>query len=523
MASRHHLGGHRIVISTDEGTGVVRIRAGDLMRLEKQLFQRYPHREWGTFFRFGFRRTAWGIAICYVDGVWPRPGELDRQSELTRFHEDYALRAFHESANTEGLAVGVVHSHPMGYLVRPSELDDDMDLYFAGEFTSFSGGSPYCSLIFERSDRGLSLSGRIYDHGRWLAVEEMICVGDTVGRSRSQLMPRSTDLVEWKGESPTARLQSLMGTTSKQRMLDAIVGVIGNSGTGSPIVEVLARAGVGTFVVIDPQRLSPSNLERLHGSEWRHLRQSPLPFKVELMRDMVHAINPQARVIPLVGNILHPNAVDELARCDIIVGCTDSVHGRVALDELSRHYLVPAIDVGVRMDGADGKVTEQLVHVSGYWPGLPCAFCRGNVDTYQMSCELMSDTERAQRERQAVDAHERGVDADQYWKRTPRQLHTVGYLTTQAGALIAGYVEGALTGSFPMPHHEFQFDVGRPNFGFVAPPLVASNGCNCSSYAGWADAAKPFKNVAIPTHWSRRAVLIPGRLTGPSTSSRESA
>lgn len=523
MAARRRISSERPIFSKDAGTGIVRIRETDLERLEKHLFQRYPHREWGTFFRFGFRRTSWGIVICFVDGLWPRPGELDRQTALTTFHEDYSRHAFHESTNVDGLAIGVAHSHPVGCQVRPSELDDDMDGYFANELASFSGGRPYCSLIFERGDRGLSFSGRIYDRGQWLPVISMISVGDTVRRWRSQLMPAELSVVESSIESPTARLQSLLGAPSARRLRDSTIGVVGNSGTGSPAILVLARAGVGNFVVVDPQRLSPSNLERLQGSQWQHLLRDPLPYKTELMRDMIHSINPNASVVPLVGNVLHANVMDYLLRCDFILGCTDSVHGRVALDELARHYLVPVIDVGVRMDGADGKLVEQLVNLSAYRPGLPCAFCRGSVDPYVMSYELMSEVERCEKEEQAADAAERGVEADQYWKGRPRQLHTVGYLTTTTGAMVAGYVEGALTGSFEMPHHEFQFDMGQTKFGFVAPMLERQSSCGCQSHLGWADAARVFKNVSIPAHWSQRAVLLPSRAELTSVSSRESA
>jgi len=518
MVVRHCVS--RPSVSTDAGTGLVRIRESDLVRLEKHIFQRYPHREWGTFFRFGYRRTSWGIVVCFVDGFWPVPGDLDRQTPLTTFHEGYSRRAFHESANVDGLAVGVMHSHPVDCPVRPSDLDDDMDSYFAEELSSFSGGRPYCSLIFERSDCELSFSGRIYDRGKWLSVSSMISAGDTVNRWRSQLMPAELSVVE--SESPTARIQSLMGAQSQMRLQNSTIGVVGNSGTGSPAVLVLARARVGNFVVVDPQRLSTSNLERLQGSEWQHLSLNPLPYKAALMREMIHSINPDANVVPMVGNVLHPNVIDQLLRCDFILGCTDSVHGRVALDELARHYLVPVIDVGVRMDGTNGTLTEQLVNVAAYRPGLPCAFCRGNVDPYVMNFELMSEFERREKEEQAADAAARGVEADQYWKGRPQQLHTVGYLTTTAGALVAGYVEGALTGSFQMPHPEFQFDIGQPKIGFVAPDLEQLE-CGCQSHLGWADAASPFKNVATPNHWSRRAVLLPSQADLTTACSQESA
>ena len=524
MATRRQLNQTGLFFSKDAGEGLVRIRKEDLLQLEKHLFQRYPNREWGTFFRFGFRRTSWGIAIYFIDGLWPERGDLDRQSELTKFHEDYTRRGFHAANNKNGFAIGVAHSHPVDCPVSPSNLDDDMDSYFAGELASFSNGNPYCSLIFERNDKtGLSFSGRIYDRGHWLPVKSLISIGETVVRKQSQLIPVRLQSTEPYSESTTARVQSVMGDSSKQMLSNATIGVVGCSGTGSPVIEVLARAGVGNFVLVDPDRLSPSNLERMHGSEWRHLQLDTMPHKVTLMQSLIHSINPDANVTPFVGNILHENVVDELVRCDFVVGCTDTVHGRVALEELARHHLVSAIDVGVVMNGNGGKVTDQLINISAFGDGLPCVFCRQTIDTYDMSYELMSEAERDEKERQATEAAGRGDMVDQYWKGSPRQIHTVGYLTTVGGAMIAGYVEGALTGCFGIPHPEMQFDIGRERFGFVAAPVTVNDGCNCQSQFGWGDAAKPFKNVAIPGHWSRRAIQLPSVATSSMFGLPESA
>jgi hypothetical protein len=498
------------------GEGAVRIRDADLDRLERHLFRRYPNREWGTFFRFGYRRTAWGLAVYYVEGLWPRPGELDPQSDLTKFHAEYGRRAFHESKSIEGLAIGVAHSHPVGCATIPSYLDDDMDAYFAKELASFSAGRPYCSLIFERSpDTGLNFSGRIHDRGHWLPVVSLFGVGDQVRQYQSQLHSPGQETIPG-AEATTARLRSLMGAPSAVRLRAATVGVVGCSGTGSPAIESLARAHVGNFVLVDPERLAASNLERVHGSEWKHLDGAEMPYKAALMRDMILAINPNARIEPFVGNVLHSNVMDELVRCDLVLGCTDSVHGRVALDELSRHHLVPVIDVGVRMAGKDGRICEQLIDLTALNPNLPCVFCREKVNTYDMNYELLSDAERNQREQWADEAAQRGEAFDQYWQGRPRQLHTVGYLTTTAGALVGGYALGMLTGAFKMPHADLQFDIGCERFGVVVPPPERSNvECPCRAHIGWGDAAKPFTNVALPKHWASRAVRLHAREGAP--------
>lgn len=510
MAQRSSI--NRVRLTSSPSHSIVRFREIDRNALEKHLFQRYPKREWGTFFRFGWRRTTWGVALFFVDALWPGPGDLDRQTSLTTFTEQYSRRAFEAARNGEGLGVGVIHSHPAGYGVLPSELDDDMDLYFGKELVNFASGAPYASLIFQRSDElGFTFSGRVFDRGEWLPVTEFLTSGDV------RLFRESHDLnggdlevassFEADRHETVARLTSLMGEHSAKRLRSSVVGVVGCSGTGSPAIEVLTRAGVGEFVLVDPDRISKSNLERVHGSYWKHVSGNEFPLKVDLMRQMILEINPSAKVTSFAGNILHENVLDEFIRCDALMTCVDTEHGRVAASDFAKHYLLPSVDLGVRMSGRDGKVTEQIVDLTVFSPERPCAFCGRRIDTAVLAVELMTEEEKERRKQQAYAAIERGANPDHYWRNLPRQLHTVGYLTTAVGGLAAGYLEGWLTGTFTIPHSTMQFDPSKANFGMVTPERTFSVACTCRDKIGWGDAARSYRNISLPSHWSKRAVI----------------
>ena len=506
MAIRRELSGGLTLVG--EGRySLVRIPARDLLKLEKHVYKRYPKREWGTFFDFGYRRTSWGLALSYVDGFWPQVGDMDRQVGLTRFLDQYSRRAFHHAANSP-LGVGVVHSHPEGCGTFPSPTDDDMDDYFAREFAAYGRGKPYCSLVLQRNSNGeFTFTGRVYDRGEWFPVEKLLNIGETVELFTSQATKREP-IPDADVDTAHARLISLLGLPSAVRMRNATIGFIGCSGTGSPAAHVVARAGAGNFVLVDPQRLEDSNLERLHGSFWEHLELESKPYKAELVTALINAINPKANITALVGNILHDNVLDELLRCDLLVGCADTQHARAKLSDLAHHYLLPSIDLGVLMEGENWKVSSQVCDIMIYSPELPCAFCSERIDGVELSYELMSDEERVRLQLEAKEAAERGDDPDQYWRHRPRQLHTVGYLTTMLGSIGAGYAEGILTGTFHPPHTWFQFDTGKERFGFVSPPRAFLKGCSCAEHVGWADAAAPFRNVVPPDHWTKRAVLL---------------
>ncbi len=505
MAVRRELSG--LLLVEDSRHSILRVRSGGLAALEKHVYQRYPQREWGTFFEFGYRRTPWGLALSYVDGFWPELGDMDRQVGLTRFLDRYSRRAFHHTAAIP-LAIGVVHSHPQRSRTYPSSVDDDMDSYFAREFGAYGNGKPYCSLILQRNpETGFSFTGRVYDRGEWFPIEKLLTVGEQVDLFTSEAdepaSMRSSAL-----EGPRARLVSVLGQPSATRLDRSTAGIIGNSGTGSPAAHVLARAGVGNFVLVDPKRFADSNLERLHGSRFAHIDHEPSPYKVELVADLIKSINPNASITTLAGDILHDNVIDELLCCDLLLGCTDTQHGRAKLSDLAQHYLLPSLDLGVLMQGENGRLTSQVADIIIYSPDYPCAFCCGRIDGIELSNELMSEEERRKRLIEAKEAAERGDNPDQYYNQRPRQLHTVGYLTTMLGALGAGYAEGLLTGTFGPPHSWFQFDIGRERLGVVPPPRVRDVNCNCTQHLGWADLAKPYGNVAKPAHWSSKGILL---------------
>lgn len=480
-------------------SALLRITEPARLTLEKLVFRRYPDREWGAFFRFGYRRTRWGLAVSFVDLLPPGPGDLDRNSPIVSFHPDYISRMLDELEATP-LGIGVVHSHPQGVGVGQSGSDDDMDLYYPRLFTPYGSPRPYVSVIVSRTAGGdLSFGGRAFDDNEWMSIDTLFTAGRKLDAIRSRLLPPIQASNEDASAAITARWDALTGRPVSRRLRSAIVGIVGCSGTGSPTVEMLSRAQVGEFVLVDEQRGALSNLERMHGSRFTDLSSSS-PYKVELMARLIGEVNPSAKVTMLVGNALDDRVIDELLRCDVVLGCTDTLHGRAALGDLAALYLVPVIDVGVRPHGDSGKVTAQLIDITRLGPGDPCPFCLGRIDANALSAELMPEHERQERREAAAAAIRRGEDGTAYWGGDAPPLPTVGYLTTAAGSLVAGYALNWLLGTAEMPHGHFQFDIGAPEFAFVADTTKRRATCSCTLHQGYGDVGD--RSVTMPRHFA---------------------
>jgi hypothetical protein len=463
----------------------VRISTSVSAALAAEIFRRYPRREWGTFLECGWTEADGELVITIQSFRQPRPGDLDVNLAIfgvnSVFTERVAL-----AAEQSDLAVGVVHSHPQDYPCFPSALDDDMDAYFSKYFASFAPNRPYVSVIFSKSADGtLHFSGRVWWRDKWLVADKVSLVGQNLKRvwSDNIVLPAPPGTILAR----LGRLQDGLGKIAATRLWNATVAVIGASGTGSPLIHSLARSCVGRIIIIEPQALDYSNAERIHGVLETDLSQVPPPSKASISRRLVEGINSEIEVITYMGNARDPKAQALLAIADVILGCTDTEHGRLLVSDLATRLLIPAIQINVAMEtNIHGNLTGEIVHFTKYGPGLPCAYCRCQIDVQLLSQELMHPKERAARQADAAAAPGAG-----YWKREP-VIATIGSLTTFAAELATNAVVGLLSESYTLPFTFLELNLLAPRLGAVEAEYGPLKFCQCTVREGLASQAEPW-------------------------------
>ena len=99
-------------------------------------------------------------------------------------------------------------------------------------------------------------------------------------------------------ESRTGRLERLLGGEGVGKLAQSRIMVIGIGGVGSNCV--VARGGIGSLVIVDADRVQESNINR-QAIAFESTIGKP---KVEVMRNMIADINPQAHVEILERRIL---------------------------------------------------------------------------------------------------------------------------------------------------------------------------------------------------------------------------
>lgn len=120
-----------------------------------------------------------------------------------------------------------------------------------------------------------------------------------------------------------------VGLGGQRALRAARVMVVGLGGLGCSVVQYLAAAGVGNFVLVDADRVSLSNLQR----QILFTQTDIGRFKVEVAKGWIEKQNPQILVEAYTEMLSAENANAYLALADIVVDCTDNFAARYLIND----------------------------------------------------------------------------------------------------------------------------------------------------------------------------------------------
>jgi hypothetical protein len=253
------------------------------------------------------------------------------------------------AASSRGLSVVKLHSHT-GDFRRFSRIDDASDVrLFVGIHAWFDTPLPHVSVVM--MDDG-SMFGRVVcDDGTFHPLHAVATVGEDLRLYHNQI--GSEPLLPNVGRDTPA-----FGRAMVANLRRVSVAVIGCSGTGSIVVEQLARLGVGRLILIDPEVVETKNLNRIVNTTEADAAAGTA--KVDVARRAVEAIGFGTVVETHATNLVSRAAVQAVAGCDVVVGCVDSAEARDVLGRISTYYLLPYIDVGVGIIATPDGVVDEI-------------------------------------------------------------------------------------------------------------------------------------------------------------------
>ncbi|MCZ7547627.1 MAG: ThiF family adenylyltransferase [Anaerolineales bacterium] len=328
-----------------------------------------------------------------VDILVRRPIAVPKRMMLVQneYHLEMAPQAINglvALCEANQLGAVICHSHLDGLRYSPS--DDYGEYRIANTLRQFiPQKAPIASLLFTPD----KVTGRIWLPGNSqpTSLDEIIVVGHYVHKIELRNVgrrPAKLDLYD--------RQVRTFGESGQVAISHAKVGIIGVGGTGSPVAEQLTRLGVSDFVLIDPDKFSPTNLSRVYGTYYRSAKKSKSfsEYKVNLIASNLKKINPDAQIRAVSKNVVLTKVASCLLDRDILFLCTDEHWGRSIVNQIVYQYLIPAINLGVRITSEGGVISHAVGAVDVLRPDKPCLWCKQFLRSERIAAESLPLEER---------------------------------------------------------------------------------------------------------------------------------
>lgn len=259
-------------------------------------------------------------------------------------------------ANRRSLAILKIHSHPTGY-EKFSSTDDASDYeLFSSIFGWMDDDHPHASAVMLPSGE---IFGRVFQPDLQSTPFHKVSV---VGNEITTWFQDKRFLKNEEFELRTIQAFG-EGTTNKLKRLK--IAVVGCSGTGSPTIELLARLGVGELVLIDPDVVEKKNLNRIFNSTMNDALTSA--YKVDVLKRAIDEIDIGTKITTYTSNVYENRILlDDLASCDVIFGCVDSIDGRHLMNLISTFFVIPYFDMGVKLTSDNRGGIDQIMGTAHY-------------------------------------------------------------------------------------------------------------------------------------------------------------
>ncbi len=178
----------------------------------------------------------------------------------------------------------------------------------------------------------------------------------------------------------TDRTRLLIGDAGIEKLKNSCVAVFGIGGVGSFATEALARAGVGTLVLVDSDKVNVTNINRQSVASFSTIGK----YKVDVMKFRLLDINPELRVYAFRQFVLPDNRDDlfvdiawEIAQdgsdhIDFIADCIDTVSGKLALIEYAKEHGIPVIS----SMGTGNKLRPEMLELADISETSVCPLSR---------------------------------------------------------------------------------------------------------------------------------------------------
>jgi len=373
----------------------LRISAADWDRLRKHCapsFRGKRDTEYGAIGLLGKRTVAGRLSELIVARIlWPEPGDVITHPHCALTFSSRYMRRAHMAMRKEGLCgLLTVHTHPMSdEYVDFSCYDNEQDPLLMENLVDLWPDTWLSSVVLGAQCQ----KGRLWvsrQQPAWLTT--LVSVGESLrylplDGQPAPAAPAPSEIFD--------RAMALTGSGALAQLGRRTAAVVGASGTGSLMCELLVRGGAKRIITIDHDVVKDANLNRiLYATKDDARLRRP---KVEVLKRGIEGLGLGCEVVAVVGSILDSDVMKQLNEADFIFGCVDRDFPRMLLCQYAYQYRVPYIDVGAEIGGDSEGIVSTDARANYIAPGRWCLRCTGLINARRLAFESLTGPERKRR------------------------------------------------------------------------------------------------------------------------------
>ena len=158
-------------------------------------------------------------------------------------------------------------------------------------------------------------------------------------------------------EKFTSRTELLIGKQGIKKLQNSKVAIFGLGGVGSYVVEGLSRAGVGNFILVDNDKINPSNINRQIIATTKTVGKP----KVIVEKERILEINPEAN-IEIIEEFFTKDSKEIFDNTfSYIIDAIDTISSKIELIVRANKLNIPIIScmgTGNKLDPTKFEITD---------------------------------------------------------------------------------------------------------------------------------------------------------------------
>lgn len=156
-----------------------------------------------------------------------------------------------------------------------------------------------------------------------------------------------------------------VGGIGQRKLAQSVVALVGAGGIGSPALQYLAAAGIGTIRLIDDDQVALSNLQRQILFGTADIGRA----KVAVAAEAATRLNPDVHIETHALRIDAANAAELLSGANVVLDGSDNFVTRLAVADATHKLRIPLVSAAV------DQFAGQLAVYRGWEADKPCYRC----------------------------------------------------------------------------------------------------------------------------------------------------